>query len=191
MITILVIVVLIGIGTDLANARINWSGIARTERMRLTPRGHFPDIGGIGGRIGRIGGSRINWSGIARTERMRYIPHGGFPLIGGYGYGGRDRTLRRVTGYGGLTMNVLRALDKSSISNRLVNHQISVENRMISMAERDQQIRAQNNTVLTRRGPIVLQIKKPETQENENQELRREIEALKIQLEELQKQVGK
>ncbi len=107
---------------------------------------------------------------------------------GGYGYYGSDRTLRRVTGYGGLAMGVFQMLDQSSVTNRLVDHQISVDNRMVGMAERDQQIRAQNNTVLVRRGPIVLQVKKPKTQKNENQELQQEIESLKLELEKLKLQ---
>ena len=90
MTTILVMVVLIGIGADVANAQINWSCIARTERIRNSS-GRFPLIGG--GRIsrmgGRIGGSRLNLQCIARTEMIRHTSGGRFPRIGGYGrYGG-------------------------------------------------------------------------------------------------------
>ncbi len=100
---------------------------------------------------------------------------------GGYGYG-RDRTLGRVTGYGGLAMNVLGGLNQISTTNRLVNHQISTDNRMINMTEREQAFRHQQT------GPIVLQVKRPKTQKNENQELRKEVEALKLELEKLKLQ---
>ena len=102
-----------------------------------------------------------------------YGGYSGYSGYSGYGYG-CDRTLGRVVGYGGLAMNVLQVLD-----NRATN------DRVLSMAEREQnfrqeQIRAQNNTVLVR-------IERPEeTQKNE--ELQQKIRILELELEKLKLQ---
>jgi len=164
-------VVLIGIGTDVANARINHGNILRTEaRVRFSPRRRFSLIGDlIGGRIGgRIGG--INRLGIATSRRR-------FPLIGRYGYG-RDGTLNRVTGYGGFVMDVLQGLNDISTTKQVVNHQISMDERMVIMAERRQQVELQQTGAQTATGRRLVVYQK-----QGNEELRQEAKVLKLQLE--------
>ncbi|MBZ9578051.1 hypothetical protein KJA13_03415 [Patescibacteria group bacterium] len=158
--TITIGLVLIGINTDVANAQVNWGYIARSEVTRHT--GCFPRIGG-----------GYNLSRLIRGG------FGGRRYYGGYGCG-RDRTLRRVVGYGGLAMDVLQMLDQNSANNRVLNSQISATNRTLTMAEREQrfrhqQIRTRNNRVLVRKGSIA----------QGNEELRKEVEKLRLEVEKL------
>ena len=194
MILTMVMVILLGI-SDKALADV-WS------RCGLQSSHGFQHGGRrfLGGSFGRIVVGRGLATNVFRTDGIwnrcgLSSSYGGF---GRYGYG-RDKTLGRVLGYSELALGAFEVLDQSSTTNQLVNHQISVDNRMVSMAEREQefkhqQIRAQNNTVLVKRGPIVLQVKKPKTQKNENQkvqQLQQQIKALEIQVKELQQQAKK
>jgi len=123
-----------------------------------------------------------------RRNPGRYISYGsGYRTVSrSYGYG-CDSTFGKII-VGGQTLN-----------------QILVNDRVLSMAERKQaeelrmareeqnfrhqQIRVQNNTVLVKREPIVLQVKKPEqTQSDENEKLRQEVKALRLELEKLKLQ---
>lgn len=81
MITIVVMIVLMGIGTDVANAQINWAYIARSEAVRHTSYRGFPRIGGC------VRGSRLNLRYIARSEMMRHISYGRLPYVGVGRYG--------------------------------------------------------------------------------------------------------
>lgn len=107
-----------------------------------------------------------------------------------YGYYGHDdRTLGRVMGYGGLALDVLHGLNQISVNNRMVRMAEREQVFRHQQYQRDQQIGVQISTV--RRRPIVLQVRRPKAQKNKNQKLQQEIEALKIQLKELQQQVKK
>ena len=74
--TITIVLVLIGISADVANAQINWRYIAQSERTRHTSHGYLPRIGGS------MGGSRINWRYIARSERTRMGGYGSYGHLG-------------------------------------------------------------------------------------------------------------
>ena len=77
--TITIVLVLIGISTDVANAQINWRYIAQSEAIRHDSYGRLPRIGGS------RGGSQINWRYIAQSERIRHNSYGRFrrfPRIG-------------------------------------------------------------------------------------------------------------
>ena len=119
----------------------------------------------------------------------RYIGHGygdyarNLPFMTGRSFGGirygrgHDRTLNRVTGYGGVALSALQVLSQNSTNDRV-----------LSMAEneqgfRHQQIRSQNN--VAKRRPTV---RRPRTQKSENQELRQEVEALRLEVERLKLQ---
>ena len=139
---------------------------------------------GASHRCGGYGYSRYSYRPILGRSSWTNWSFGNNSLgrYSRYGYG-RDRTLSRVTGYAGIAIGALQALGESSANDRV-----------LSMAEREQefkhqQIRAQNNTVLVKRGPIVLQVKKPEqTQSQENQELQQRIRILELELEKLKLQ---
>lgn len=125
---ILTITITLIINTDVANAQINWQYIGRSGMIRQTSYGRFPRIGGYNLPYRRLG--------------SRYY--------GRYGYG-RDRTLGRIMGYGGLAMDVFQMLSGTSATDRVLNSQISATNRMLSMDEKEQafrhqQIRAQART---------------------------------------------
>jgi len=190
--TITIVLVLIGIGTDVANAQINWQYIAQSEMIRHTSGGgRFPRIGGCIG--GSIGGSRINWQYIAQSEVIRHTGGLGsiFGNYGGYGYYGGDSTLGKVLGYSSLGMGVFQMLDQSSIANRVVNNEISATNRMLSMDEREQEFRHQQIRAQTRaRGKMVL-IREPEQGRQsgsrvalENQRLANELRQTRLEIQE-------
>ncbi|MBU2635399.1 hypothetical protein KJ841_02925 [Patescibacteria group bacterium] len=116
------------------------------------------------------------------------------PSRGGFAYYGRDRsTLGEVLDCVGSGMNVLGGLNQMSVTNRLVDHQISVDNRMVSMAERDQdlrdqqiraQARTQRKTVLVITDPVIYvpagcRVKEEPEKTQENEKLRQEVEVKK------------
>lgn len=108
-----------------------------------------------------------------------YSGYSGYGGYGGYGYG-CDRTLGRVVGYGSLALNALQTVN-----------QLSTNNRVLSIAEKEQdfrqeQIRAQNNTV-PQNNTVLVRIERPEeTQKNE--ELQQKIRILELELEKLKLQ---
>lgn len=93
-----------------------------------------------------------------------------------YPYGcGRDRTLDRVLGCGGLVVDIFQTARETSESKQALNAQISATDRTLSMAEREQvfrheQIRAQSDT------------------KQENEKLREEIKNLELRLKKLELQ---
>ena len=101
---IIVAMVLMGIsGQAIAGS---WQGVL----------GNYPSYGGYGDGI--YYGS---WQGVL----------GNYPSYGGIYYG-RDRTLGRIAGYGGLAIGVLQVIEQKSVTDRV-----------LSMAERDQEFRHQ------------------------------------------------
>ena len=97
--TITIVLVLIGISTDAANAQVNWRYIAQSEMIRHTSCGRLPRIGGS------MGGSQVNWRYIAQSEMIRhssgYSRMGVGVGVGGYGVNVRIRQNESWNSQGG------------------------------------------------------------------------------------------
>ena len=132
-----------------------------------------------------------------------YISHGFGSRFGGHGlgsilgnYGGYgDSTFGKVLGYGSLGLGAFRVIDQSSTTKQLVNHRISMDDRMMRIIEeKHQNIRGRSNTVLRTTVPIrqIVKIKPKKTQtmqtQENSQELQQKIKILELELEKLKLQ---
>jgi len=186
MMTIAVVVVLLGI-SDKALAQSRWLNWCFTGRSfggygRGHSRGEYI-------YIGTPARSRwLNWT----STRGRYD--------GRYGYYGSDKTLRRVTGYGGLGRGIVRDLHEMSMDNellRMAKEEQNFRHELIreEQAIRDQQIRRiGSSTVLRTRVPIrrIIKPKKVQGQKSQEiQQLQQEKKELQIQLKKLQQELEK
>ena len=189
MMTIAVVVVLMGI-SDKASAG-SWGSVLGNSRR--SPGGSFvrlgrPSYGGWssvlgknrrspGGSFGRLGRpSYGGWSSVLGSNRY------GFGRYGGYGRHDRYRpahsTFGKTVVYGSLAMDVFQALNQK----RLADHQISVDNRMVRIAEIEQDLRLQQLQQLQTKKPKKTQTTQTQGHKNENQELQQDFSKIVSEL---------